>query len=219
MPLSETARAQPEARRPTTRKDHDARRCARADRVPREFRHACPLGDSSHRPAVQRHRPRLPDALLALVRCLPLLRTLLLAAASVAGAAEFGLQLRDAGDASGAEVSVVAAGSSAATAGVRPGDIVRRLEQTPVTGADQFSSLARSLPAGKPVTLRISRQGWERDILLPAEATTPDRRRPRGSGSAWPRWLRESSPPAAWPSPTSSPTHRRLAPACSRAIS
>jgi curli biogenesis system outer membrane secretion channel CsgG len=108
-----------------------------------------------------------------LMRCLHLLRTLLLAAASVAGAAEFGLRLRDAGDASGAEVSVVAAGSSAATAGVRPGDIVRRLEQTPVTGADQFSSLARSLPAGKPVTLRISRQGWERDILLPAEAARP----------------------------------------------
>ena len=139
---------------------------------------------AAHAPTTRRGVPPCPPPLATattgrqgtdahgtyLVRCLGLLLALLLSAATLATAADFGLQLRDAGDARGAVVSAVAEGSSAATAGVEPGDIVLRLGQTSITGAAQFSLVSRSLPADRPVTLRIARQGWERDVLLPATA-------------------------------------------------
>jgi curli biogenesis system outer membrane secretion channel CsgG len=109
----------------------------------------------------------------SLKSCCRLLAALLLSAATLAAAGEFGLELRDTGDASGAEVATVAPDSSAAAAGIQPGDIVRRLQQTPIGGAAQFSLRARSVPAGEPVTLRVSRQGWERDIVLPPQAARP----------------------------------------------
>lgn len=90
-----------------------------------------------------------------LTSCFRLLAGLLLAAATLAAAGEFGLELRDTGDASGAEVATVAPDSSAAAAGIQPGDIVRRLQQTPIGGAAQFSLRARSVPAGEAVTLRV----------------------------------------------------------------
>ncbi|MCM8611413.1 CsgG/HfaB family protein [Accumulibacter sp.] len=133
-------------------------------------------------------RPGSTAACRCLRNCFRLLAGLLLSAATLAAAAEFGLQLRDTSDASGAEVAAVTAGSSAATAGIQPGDIVRRLEQTPIGGAAQFSRRARSVPAGEPVTLRISRQGWERDIVLPPEAARPAPARRFG--------LRLAEPPA-----------------------
>jgi len=101
---------------------------------------------AAHAPTTRRGVPPCPPPLATattgrqgtdahgtyLVRCLGLLLALLLSAATLATAADFGLQLRDAGDARGAVVSAVAEGSSAATAGVEPGDIVLRLGQTSI---------------------------------------------------------------------------------------
>ncbi len=109
--------------------------------------------------------------LLALLTC---------AFASPAAPAELGWRLRDSANAAGAEVSEVAPGGIAAQAGVKAGDVVRQVEKTPVTNAEQFAQRVRNLPEGTPFSIRISREGWEREVRLqPAAAETA---RPRKFG-------------------------------------
>jgi S1-C subfamily serine protease len=105
-----------------------------------------------------------------------LLAVLTCAFASPAAPAELGWRLRDSANAAGAEVLEVAPGGIAAQAGVKAGDVVRQVEKTPVTNAEQFAQRVRNLPEGTPFSIRISREGWEREVRLqPAAAELPDR--------------------------------------------
>jgi curli biogenesis system outer membrane secretion channel CsgG len=109
-----------------------------------------------------------------------LLAVLTCAFASPAAPAELGWRLRDSANAAGAEVLEVAPGGIAAQAGVKAGDVVRQVEKTPVTNTEQFAQRVRNLPEGTPFSIRISREGWEREVLLQPAAAEPARVRKFG---------------------------------------
>lgn len=64
-----------------------------------------------------------------------------------------------AGAVKGALVAQVEPGSVAADAGLQQGDIITDIGHTPVTSAPQAAQLLRSRPKGKPLLLRIARDG------------------------------------------------------------
>lgn len=104
-------------------------------------------------------------------KTLQLLLALLLCTLAFSAAAELGLQVRDMPNLAGVEVSQVTPGSLAAEAGLKAGDIILQVEKNTVTSAEQFAQQVRSFPEGSPFSIRIAREGWERDLLLkPAAA-------------------------------------------------
>lgn len=104
-------------------------------------------------------------------KALQLFLALLLCTLAFSAAAELGLRVRDTANAAGVEVTQVTPGSLAAQAGLKAGDIILQVEKNTVTSAEQFAQRVRSFPAGTPFSIRISREGWERDLLLqPAAA-------------------------------------------------
>jgi serine protease Do len=62
-------------------------------------------------------------------------------------------------DVSGVEVTLVRPGSPAEIAGLRPGDVVTEYNGQKVDGIEAFSQLVRDTPSGRPVKLRIIRNG------------------------------------------------------------
>ncbi|MEN6587675.1 MAG: CsgG/HfaB family protein [Sulfuricella sp.] len=104
-------------------------------------------------------------------KTLQLFLAFLLCTLSFSAAAELGLRVRDTPNAAGVEVTQVTPGSLAAEAGLKAGDIILQVEKNAVASAAQFAQRVRSFPQGTPFAIRISREGWERDLLLkPAAA-------------------------------------------------
>ena len=94
----------------------------------------------------------------------------LLTVASVAVAQHMGIAVRDAGGAGGAEVTTVTAGSPGARADLQPGDVILKVQGVAVKSAEQFTRAAHEARPGSTVTLRVVRQGWEKDVQLVAPA-------------------------------------------------
>ncbi len=95
---------------------------------------------------------------------------LLCCALALSASAELGLRVRDRPNAMGVEVTEVAPGSVAAQAGIRAGDLVLQADGVALVGADQFvQRLATRVPTA-PLALRISRDGWERELVLQPDA-------------------------------------------------
>jgi serine protease Do len=59
----------------------------------------------------------------------------------------------------GALVTEVLPGSPADDGGVRPGDVVREINRTPVNKASDLVAAARELKGGANVLLKVERQG------------------------------------------------------------
>jgi S1-C subfamily serine protease len=77
--------------------------------------------------------------------------------------------------ASGVFVTSVEAGSPAATAGVRDGDVIVACDNTPVTGIDDLHVLLTEERIGEPVTLVLLRGGARRNIVVtPVEGLQRD---------------------------------------------
>ncbi len=79
-----------------------------------------------------------------------------------------GVVVRDAKTPPGAEVTSVTAGTPAAKAGLQPGDVIVQVQGESVRNAEQFTRAAHAAPPGSVVVLRISRQGWEKELPLPS---------------------------------------------------
>lgn len=107
-------------------------------------------------------------------KILQLFLAILLCTLAFSAAAELGLRVGDTPNATGVEVTQVTPGSLAAEAGLKAGDIILQVEKNAVTSAEQFAQRVRSFPQGAPFSIRISREGWERDLLLkPVAAAVP----------------------------------------------
>jgi curli biogenesis system outer membrane secretion channel CsgG/Flp pilus assembly protein TadD len=103
----------------------------------------------------------------------PILRVLCLgialwlcAWALAASAQHMGLVVRDAKSPPGAEVTSVTASTPAAKSGLQAGDVIVKVQGVAVGSADQFTRAAHAATPGSVVMLRISRQGWEKDVSL-----------------------------------------------------
>ena len=59
----------------------------------------------------------------------------------------------------------------AASAGIRPGDIITRINNVEVTDADQFADLVKQLPVGRPIPVLIKRDNGALFLAL----TIPDK--------------------------------------------
>ncbi|WP_173060858.1 CsgG/HfaB family protein [Sulfurimicrobium lacus] len=107
-------------------------------------------------------------------KTLQLFLAVLLCTLTFSAAAELGLRVRDTPNAAGVEVTQVTPGSLAAEAGLKAGDIILQVEKNAVTSAEQFAQRVRSFPPGAPFSVRISREGWERDLMMkPVAAAVP----------------------------------------------
>lgn len=85
-----------------------------------------------------------------------------------ASAQPWGLQLRDAPSGQAAEVVSVAPGSPAAAAGIRSGDWVTQAQHFLVRNAEDFVNIARLSEGKSSLLLRVSRDGWEKELSLTA---------------------------------------------------
>jgi curli biogenesis system outer membrane secretion channel CsgG len=90
-----------------------------------------------------------------------------------AWAQTWGLQLRDAPSGNAAEVVSVAAGSPAAAAGIRSGDWVTQAQNFLVRNAAEFQNIVRLSEGRGTLLLRVSRDGWEKELNLMATAAPP----------------------------------------------
>jgi serine protease Do len=77
---------------------------------------------------------------------------------------------------SGALITRMARGSEAYDAGVRPGDIIVRFNNTAVEDASQLYRLVADAPIGSTANIRILRQGRPMDFKLPIVSTSRNRR-------------------------------------------
>jgi serine protease Do len=76
-------------------------------------------------------------------------------------ARELGLDAAD-----GVVVASVERGSAGERAGVRRGDVIREIDRKPVKSVADFERLTRTLPAERPVTVRIERGGGTLYVAL-----------------------------------------------------
>ena len=86
--------------------------------------------------------------------------------------ARLGIRITD--DAAGAKIAEVTDGSTAAEAGLEPGDVITSVDDHRITGADSLVATIRSYRPGDSVTLTWTRDGDEQtgDFVLDSDATT-----------------------------------------------
>jgi len=75
----------------------------------------------------------------------------------------------------GALVTLVESDTPASKAGLRKGDLVVRMDQSPVRDADELRFLLRDVPVGSKVTLGVVRGSDVRDVTISAAPLTPER--------------------------------------------
>jgi serine protease Do len=75
----------------------------------------------------------------------------------------------------GALVTLVESDTPASKAGLRKGDLVVRMDQSPVRDADELRFLLRDVPVGSRVTLGIVRGSDKREVTISAAPLTPQR--------------------------------------------
>ncbi len=106
-------------------------------------------------------------------------------------AQEWGLHLSDAPDGQAAIVVAVAPGSPAAAAGLRAGDRISQAQNFLVRNVQDFVNIVRLSEGRGSLLLRVSRDGWEKEVGLAAS--------PAGRGSAAPVVpVTPAVPPRAW---------------------
>jgi putative serine protease PepD len=66
----------------------------------------------------------------------------------------------------GAQVTQVQAGSPAATAGLRPGDLVTAIDGKKMTSTQQFIETVDTYSPGQTITLTVKRGGSTQDVKL-----------------------------------------------------
>ena len=97
-----------------------------------------------------------------------------------------GLGVKDATGRAGAEIGVVAPGSPADRAGLKAGDLVLAVNETPVQNANAMTDAIRGMSPGQTVHFTILRRGQQLTVAVvigsPGGASQPD----RSSGSASP---------------------------------
>jgi putative serine protease PepD len=100
---------------------------------------------------------------------------------------------------SGAQVQSVTAGSPAAEAGVREGDVIVAIDGKAVAGAESLTGYVRAYPSGAEVTVTLVRDGSSQDVdvtLAVREETSADSGQGgSGSGSTDPR---DMTPEELW---------------------
>jgi serine protease Do len=83
--------------------------------------------------------------------------------------------LADAGD--GVLVTAVAAGSPAALAGLRAGDLIKRVNESEVTDVAAIETALSKAPADEDISLLVANRTGERLVFIPVEALKRDRAR------------------------------------------
>ena len=111
-------------------------------------------------------RQRVRSRVRSLASVRRLCQVFFLSIALTANAQHMGLVVRDAKSPPGAEVTSVAPGTPAAKAELKAGDVIVQVQGSAVASADQFTRAAHAMPPGSAVMLRVSRQGWQRDVQL-----------------------------------------------------
>jgi hypothetical protein len=71
---------------------------------------------------------------------------------------------------SGVRASDVTAGSPAAAAGLKAGDVITRIEQSSIRSLQEFSSVLRTLVPGQRVTVVVERNGHEQTLAVTVAA-------------------------------------------------
>lgn len=112
------------------------------------------------------HTRNLLPAPLIHQRAWQLCLATLLCLLAFSAAAALGLGVRDAPNGAGVEVTQVLPGSVAAQAGLKAGDIILQVEKNTITSAEKFAQRVKIFPDGMSFSIRISREGWERDLFL-----------------------------------------------------
>ena len=67
----------------------------------------------------------------------------------------------------GVVVSSVASDSPAASAGVRPGDVILEIDRQPVKNLGDFERLTRDAKPGRTLALRLQREGGVLYVAVP----------------------------------------------------
>jgi Do/DeqQ family serine protease len=74
----------------------------------------------------------------------------------------------------GALVARIFAGSPAANAGLRTGDVITAVGDRPVDSRESFSTLTATIPSGQPVALKIIRSGSEQSVQVRPSEPPPN---------------------------------------------
>ncbi len=98
----------------------------------------------------------------------------------------------------GALIIGMAADGPSVQAGLKAGDLITNIEGRPVDSAAALASLLEDWPAGKPMRLSVTREGWSRDVAIKPgvqpDGVTPIPARPEPSVSA-PSSVARGNPP------------------------
>ncbi len=100
-------------------------------------------------------------------------------------AAEWGMQVRDAPAGNGAELIAVVPQGPAAVAGLRAGDIIIHCEDFLVRSATELANILRLAGAKDVLSLRVSRDGWEKLVVLSARPVPPPQVAPPPPPKPW----------------------------------
>jgi S1-C subfamily serine protease len=75
----------------------------------------------------------------------------------------------------GAVVTAVEQGSPASKAGLRPGDVIVRLDSSPVRDSDELRFLLQDVPPKTPISLGLHRKGAQLELKIASDPLTPQR--------------------------------------------